>query len=141
MTTVSEAADALRNLHNAGEVFSAKMREITRGVLAEHAPLDERVIQKIVASMPGGLSGYLKTWGWLDFARALEAQHGIGSGVAVRNLEPATSCRQILEIIERVENRCMAVDGPVTPTTQEITEQELRAIYVAARRGLGLKTR
>lgn len=39
---------------------------------------------------------------------------------------------RIAEIIEAVENRCMAVDGPVTPTLQEMTEEELRRIYALA---------
>lgn len=35
----------------------------------------------------------------------------------------------IQRVIESVEARCMAVDGPVTPTHQEITDSELRQIY------------
>ncbi|MFA4944915.1 MAG: hypothetical protein WC789_09475 [Lentisphaeria bacterium] len=43
---------------------------------------------------------------------------------------------EIAELIEAVENRCMAADGPVTPTTKEITEAELRTIYrLAAGKG------
>lgn len=45
-------------------------------------------------------------------------------------------CALITSIIERVENRCMAVDGPVTPTTKEIRESELRQIYNAAMLGV-----
>lgn len=37
-----------------------------------------------------------------------------------------------IDTIERVENRCMAADGPVTKTCDEITDEELRALYVAA---------
>lgn len=37
-----------------------------------------------------------------------------------------------IDTIHGVENRCMAVDGPVTQTHQEITDAELRAVYVAA---------
>lgn len=37
--------------------------------------------------------------------------------------------RQIAEIIERVDDRCMAVDGPVTPTKDEMTSDEFRKIY------------
>lgn len=40
---------------------------------------------------------------------------------------------QICEIIEGVEGRCMAVDGPVTPTLKEMTEKELRQIYRLAK--------
>ena len=37
--------------------------------------------------------------------------------------------QKIAEIIRRVENRCMAVDGPVTTTRTEMTDDELRRIY------------
>lgn len=40
---------------------------------------------------------------------------------------------RIIAIIEFVENRCMATDGPVTPTLQEMTQAELTQIYVLAR--------
>ena len=39
---------------------------------------------------------------------------------------------KIAEIIESVENRCMAADGPVTPTHREITADEIAAIYLLA---------
>lgn len=38
----------------------------------------------------------------------------------------------IRSIIDRVENRAMAVDGPVTNTRIEMTDDELREIYVLA---------
>lgn len=37
---------------------------------------DER-IKAIAESMPGGLDGFLKGWGWLQFARAIEQEQGI----------------------------------------------------------------
>ena len=42
--------------------------------------------------------------------------------------------RKIAEIIEAVDNRCMAVDGPVTPTLQEMTQDEIAEIYRLAKR-------
>lgn len=39
---------------------------------------------------------------------------------------------RIVKTIDDVETRCMAVDGPVTPTHEEITDDELRTIYVLA---------
>jgi len=48
---------------------------------------------------------------------------------------PQAECALIVSLIDAVENRCMAVDGPVTPTHQEITDEELRKIYRAAKRG------
>jgi len=44
-------------------------------------------------------------------------------------------CARIVEIIEAVETRCMAVDGPVTGTLKEMTPLELREIYRIAREG------
>ena len=41
--------------------------------------------------------------------------------------------RVILDVVDSVELRCMAADGPVTPTLQEITEAELRRLWRAAR--------
>lgn len=35
----------------------------------------------------------------------------------------------IAGIIETVDNRCMAADGPVTPTLQEMTQVEMSEIY------------
>ncbi len=40
--------------------------------------------------------------------------------------------RIVCEIVESVENRCMAADGPVTPTLQEMSEEELRELWQAA---------
>lgn len=39
---------------------------------------------------------------------------------------------KIAEIIEDVDDRCLAVDGPVTPTKDEITADEIRKIYALA---------
>jgi hypothetical protein len=41
-----------------------------------------------------------------------------------------------VDTIHWVENRCMAADGPVTPTHKEITDDELRKVYVAAQAAL-----
>lgn len=40
--------------------------------------------------------------------------------------------KQIVEIINGIENRCMAAEGPVTNTRHEMTDDELRRIYVLA---------
>lgn len=37
--------------------------------------------------------------------------------------------RAIKDIIDSVETRCLAADGPVTPTLKEMGEDELRKIY------------
>ena len=41
------------------------------------------------------------------------------------------AAKAIDEVVRSVEARCMAADGPVTPTLQEMTEHELRVIWVA----------
>jgi len=40
--------------------------------------------------------------------------------------------RRIAEIIDAVDNRCMAVDGPVTPTLEEMRQEEISEIYELA---------
>ena len=37
---------------------------------------------------------------------------------------------RIAQILESVDCRCAAADGPVTPTRHEITDAELHSIYV-----------
>ena len=39
---------------------------------------------------------------------------------------------RIAEIIETVDNRCMAADGPVAPTLAEMTQKEISEIYQLA---------
>lgn len=40
---------------------------------------------------------------------------------------------EIAVIIEAVDRRCMAADGPVTPTLREMTQDELSRIYALAK--------
>lgn len=47
--------------------------------------------------------------------------------------------KAIAEILEAVDNRCMAADGDVTPTKDEITADELKKIYQLAI-GVGSQT-
>ena len=42
-------------------------------------PLTDEGINEIAESMPGSLAGFMKGWGWQQFARAIEAAHGIGA--------------------------------------------------------------
>lgn len=41
--------------------------------------------------------------------------------------------REIREIIEAVDNRCMAADGPVNQTLREMTPWEIKKIYQLAK--------
>lgn len=38
----------------------------------------------------------------------------------------------IADIIEGVDQRCAAADGPVTPTLEEMTQEEISAVYALA---------
>lgn len=44
----------------------------------------------------------------------------------------AVRLRRIKAIIEAVDNRCAAADGPVTPTLKEMHQEEISAIYALA---------
>ena len=41
-------------------------------------------IDAIAEQMPGGLDGFLKQWGWRQFARAIEDAHGVGPNTELR---------------------------------------------------------
>lgn len=48
-------------------------------------------------------------------------------------MEEKERLARIASIIESVDNRCMAADGPVTPTLQEMTQDEISRIYALSR--------
>lgn len=50
--------------------------------------LTDTKIDEIAEKMPGGLDGFLKQWGWRQFARAIEDAHGVGPNVELRGAEP-----------------------------------------------------
>ena len=56
------------------ERIDYEARTKARGLIA---PLKAEKIDSIAESMPGGLDGFLKHWGWQQFARAIEDEHGI----------------------------------------------------------------
>ena len=51
------------------------------------------------------------------------------ASMANMNVRVAHASRDFNEIIDAIENRCMAADGPVTPTLQEMTESELCRLW------------
>lgn len=61
-----------------------------------------------------------------------ELAYGHGSVPVVPQQPEAGALLRIKEIIEQVDHRAMAADGPVTPTFKEITDAELRKIYALA---------
>ena len=48
--------------------------------------------------------------------------------------KPKTNATRFCELLEAIDQRCAAADGPVTPTIQEATTDELRRLYVFADR-------
>ena len=48
-------------------------------------------------------------------------------------LTPTERLRRIAEIVEDVDRRCMAYDGPVGNTRQEMTDDEMRQIWYYAK--------
>lgn len=42
--------------------------------------------------------------------------------------------RKFCAILEAIDQRCMAADGPVTPTLREATDTELRMLYRMAKK-------
>ena len=44
---------------------------------AQRKPLTDVIITKVIDSMPKGIKGWTIDWGFYDFARAIEAAHGI----------------------------------------------------------------
>lgn len=43
------------------------------------------------------------------------------------------AAERVLDVVTTVEGRCMAADGPVTPTLREMREDELRVLWRAAK--------
>lgn len=48
-------------------------------------------------------------------------------------MKPSERLNRIAEIIESVDNRCLAVDGLVCPTLKEMTQSEISEIYKLAK--------
>ena len=59
--------------------------------------------------------------------------------MAKKTLTPEQRLAAIASIILTVENRCMAVDGPVSNTRLEMTDAELRKIWLLTQTPKGRK--
>lgn len=55
--------------------------EIEGAVATTPDNLTDAQIDAVADGMPGGLDGFLKQWGWRQFARAIEDAHGVGPNV------------------------------------------------------------
>lgn len=76
-----------------------------------------RAIGKILAKHDAGV---------IEAALELEGvARDNGDSAAMAN----TRLTSIKEIIDGIENRCMAAEGPVTNTRHEMTDEELQRIY------------
>lgn len=76
---------------------------------------------------------------WGPIPKGKQSGELICKDVALKNAPLITAAHELLAVaqlfvdtIHAVENRCMAADGPVTPTHAEITDDELRKVYEAA---------
>jgi hypothetical protein len=58
------------------------------------------------------------------------------ASAVVPTSERTPFAQRFIDTIHSVEQRCMAADGPVTPTCKEITDDELRALYQAAQQAM-----
>lgn len=59
-------------------VFSAGFQRGWDAAVPQHPQgIPEERIREIAEGMPGGLDGFLKGWGWLQFARAIEQEQGV----------------------------------------------------------------
>jgi hypothetical protein len=57
----------------------ARGREEAKARYDPRQPLGDGRLDQIAEGLPGGVLGFLKQWGYRDFARALEKDHGIGA--------------------------------------------------------------
>lgn len=82
---------------------------------------------------------FMRKWG----PRAGQARTKLAGDLgAVCNYWGNCRLKRIAQILDDVDRRAMHVDGPVTPTRQEITDEEYRRIYRLAKgsdRGKGKK--
>ena len=65
--------------------------------------MTDNEIDEIAQSMPGGLDGFLKHWGWRQFARAVIAHHDVNFG------SPNQLTKQIEDITNELETERMKV--------------------------------
>ena len=73
-----------------------RLQEVEAQALQQSAEITDAEIDRIAESMPGGLDGFLKAWGWRQFARAImQAAPPAPAAVAVPE-----ALRELIEAIE-----------------------------------------
>jgi len=80
-TTWADFTEACKRLHEACGRVRETLNDMEARRHAEAAakliPLRDEDIDALAEGMPGGMDGFLKGWGWRQFARAVEQKHGI----------------------------------------------------------------
>lgn len=56
----------------------ARGREEAKARFEPRPPLTDERIDSLADRMPDGVAGFTKEWGWRQFARMVEQDHGIG---------------------------------------------------------------
>lgn len=69
-----------------------------------------------------------------DVTGARHSRRATGKRVVLPAAESRKRLAAIADILDTVEGRCLAVDGPVARTSEEITDGEIRRIYRLATR-------
>lgn len=100
-----------------------------RGEVACIADLCDRLKSKVP---PSAVYGRIKQGWTLDDAFSVPL-YSKNPKASPHYYGPCNRLSDIVDIIESVESRCMACDGPVGKTSAEITEKELRQIYLLAK--------
>lgn len=80
--TIDDAQEFLRLVNEEEPEACArvlKRQQLRKLVASSIKPLADAEIDGIAARMPGGMDGFLKGWGWRQFAREVEEAHGISS--------------------------------------------------------------
>ena len=70
--------DAFKNAQDHAYALGLKRgrQQVCAPVIVD--PLTNEQISAIAEGMPGGIDGFCKGWGWQQFAKAIESEHGIG---------------------------------------------------------------
>lgn len=100
-------------------------RRLQQLAAEEFVPRSERGLYPLV----GSVQGYIRS-----LKQSLSARRAFKHRPPIElSRDAARASAAVLAVLEGIEARCMAADGPVTPTREAITDAELRALYAHAR--------
>lgn len=113
--------------------LTPREREVLR--LACAGKVDKQIADELRCGLPtvkAHMQSIRQKFGVTNRVQAVLVAFGVyGVELDAVDNDPARLSR-IRQIIEAVDNRCAAVDGPVTPTLKEMTQDEISAIYALA---------